>query len=116
MGDKKSLRVSGRADLRIYRARIEDAGKSRVSSARRHFCGVCGSALWIWDPRWAQWVYPFASAIDTPLPKPRERVHLMLNHAAPWVQVGRGRNDTRFPEYPAESIADWHRRRGLEVE
>jgi hypothetical protein len=115
MGEKKSLRVRGREHLRVYRARIEEGGKSKVSSARRHFCGVCGSALWIWDPRWAQWVYPFASAIDTPLPKPRERVHLMLNHAAPWVQVGRGRNDTRFPEYPAESIAEWHQRRGLEV-
>jgi hypothetical protein len=31
------------------------------------FCSVCGSALWVWDPRWPERVHPFASAIDTDL-------------------------------------------------
>jgi hypothetical protein len=36
-------------------------------------------ALWVYDPRWPQWVYPFASAIDTPLPKAPDEVEIMLN-------------------------------------
>ena len=60
------------------------------SPARRHFCAKCGSALWVADPRWPEWVYPFASAIDTPLPKPPEEVELMLDYAAPWAEIPAG--------------------------
>ena len=56
------------------------------------------------------------SAIDTPLPKPREDVELMLNYAAPWADVPTGRHHVHFGEYPDESIADWHRKRGLTVD
>lgn len=115
MGEKKGFRVRGRKNLKVYRARVEEKCKQKLSPARRHFCGACGSALWVWDPRWPRWVYPFASAIDTPLPKPPQRVHLMLDYAAPWLALPRGRNDARFAEYPAESIADWHQARGLTV-
>ena len=80
-----------------------------------HFCARCGSALWVADPRWPEWVYPFASAIDTPLPKPPEEVELMLNYAPKWVDVPSGRGHTHFREYPREGIADWHARRGLTV-
>ena len=40
-----------------------------------------------------QWIYPFASAIDTDLPEPPSRVHLMLGSKANWVtpQVNQGR-------------------------
>lgn len=116
MGEKKSLRVRGGKDVKVYRTRSQAGGKSSLSPARRHFCAQCGSALWVWDPRWADWVYPFASAIDTPLPKPPERVHLMLNYVAPWVAVPRGRKERRFAEFPEESIIDWHTARGLAVD
>ena len=72
-------------------------------------------ALWVFDPRWPEWVYPFASAIDTPLPKPPEEVELMLAYAAPWADVPKGRKHTHFREYPRESIAGWHDKRGLTV-
>ena len=39
----------------------------------------------------------------------------MLNYAAPWVTVPSGPTHTHFPEYPEEGIADWHKKRGLEV-
>ena len=61
-------------------------------------------------------MYPFASAIDTPLPKPPEEVELMLNYAPKWVDVPSGRGHTHFREYPREGIADWHARRGLTVD
>ncbi len=117
MAEATTLRVRGAARLSVYRARIKDPGaaRARLSPARRHFCAKCGSALWIADPRWPQWIYPFASAIDTPLPKPPEDVELMLNYAPRWVDVPSGPGHTHFREYPREGIADWHARRGLTV-
>jgi hypothetical protein len=61
-------------------------------------------------------VYPFASAIDTPLPKPPEHVHLMLGSAPAWVEVASGPGHSHFAGYPDEAIIDWHRKRGLLVE
>src|SRR4029453_13940862 len=72
MGDAPTLRVRGAANLAVYRARIKEPGdrRKRLSPARRHFCKRCGSALWVADPRWPEWIYPFASAIDPPFAKP----------------------------------------------
>ena len=113
MGEAASFRVRGRRNLRIYRARIVEDGKEKLSPARRHFCGECGSALWVADPRWPESVYPFASAIDTPLPLPPERAHIMLDYRPAWVKAPRGSKDKCFREYPDEAIIDWHRRLGL---
>ena len=117
MGEAATLSVRGQKDVTVYRARIKEPGAARrtLSDARRHFCAKCGSALWVSDQRWSEWVYPFASAIDTPLPKPPEEIELMLDYAAPWVHVPSGPSHTHFAEYPEESIADWHKRRGLEI-
>ena len=78
------------------------------------FCSQCGSALWVWDPRWPELIHPFASAIDTPLHSPPERTHLMLDFKADWVQADISNKDKEFPLYPDESIAQWHSRLGLE--
>ena len=118
MGEAGTLSVRGRKHVTVYRARLGDPGSTRRtrSPAQRHFCAACGSALWVWDPRWPEWVYPFASAIDTPLPKPSEDIELMLDYAAPWADVPAGPGHTHFAQYPEESIADWHRSRGLDVD
>lgn len=116
MAEAATLEVKGRRTLRVYRApadRVDGGGQGGLSYLRRHFCGRCGSALWCADPRWPQWLYPFASAIDTPLPKPKETCHIMLDHAAPWVEVPRGRSRVHFDGYPDEAIVDWHKHRGL---
>jgi len=109
MGEADTLHVEGRRNLAVYRARIG----GRLSHARRNFCSRCGSALWVSDPRWAQWVYPFASAIDTKLPAPRERQHIFLAAKPAWVRVGAGARDKRFRGYPREAIIDWHTTRNL---
>ncbi len=116
MGETSTLKVRGERNIAVYRARIKESGaaKATLSKGRRHFCGKCGSALWVWDPRWSEWVYPFASAIDTPLPRPPEDVEIMLDYAAPWADVPTGRGHAHFAEFPNESIADWHKKRGLE--
>ncbi len=114
-GDYDTLKIEGKAHLSIYQAKLPDAqsGAPNLSPARRHFCKHCGSALWVWDPRWPELVHPFASAIDTELPEPPERTHLMLGSKASWVRTCLGPADRQFDEYPEESIAEWHQRLGL---
>jgi uncharacterized membrane protein YphA (DoxX/SURF4 family) len=116
MGQADTLDVDGRDHERVYRARIVEGMEGTVgelSPAERHFCERCGSFLWAFDPRWPQWVYPFASAVDTPLPRPPEHVHLMEEFAAPWVEIPHGPTDRHFARYPDEAIIDWHKRHGL---
>jgi hypothetical protein len=105
-GRAETLQVSGEEDLGVYRAVLEPGGDP--SPARRHFCKRCGSALWVFDPRWPELIHPFASAIDTALPVPPERVHIMLDHKANWVMVPEGPADPNFAQYPDQSLADWH--------
>ena len=107
--DYASLKVEGEQQSGIYHALVD--GK-RITAAR-HFCPLCASALWVYDPRWPELVHPFASAIDTGLPTPPERTHLMLGSKAGWVEVATRPGDKCFDEYPDESIAQWHQRHNL---
>ncbi|MEX2481641.1 MAG: GFA family protein [Gammaproteobacteria bacterium] len=113
-GEADSLEVTGKRYLGLYRALIDGPGGAEESPAERRFCKRCASALWVWDPRWPELIHPFASAIDTPLPVPPERVHLMLDSKASWVEVAAGPHDQHYDGYPQESIAAWHARLGLE--
>ncbi len=114
-GDFSTLQVTGEENTSVYQATVTDpeTGAATESPARRHFCRICGSALWAWDPRWPDLVHPFASAIDTELPIPPERTHLMTASKASWVEVQTGSKDKIFDAYPEESIAEWHERLGL---
>ena len=113
--DNASLQVQGDEHISVYRAEIadSDSGEMKKSEARRSFCRRCGSALWVWDPRWSELLHPFASAIDTDLPTPPERTHLMLAYKPSWVAAHVAPGDRSFDEYPQESLAQWHQRLGL---
>jgi hypothetical protein len=113
MGNAATLKVKGARNLSVYRARWREGRKLVRSPGKRHFCSKCGSALWLWDPRWGQWIYPFASAIDTPLPRPRESQHCLVESKPAWVPLVRGKRDRVFMRFPNEAIIDWHRKRGL---
>jgi hypothetical protein len=106
--DADTLEVEGEEQLSVYTARAQDRGQSE-----RNFCKFCGSFLWLFNPTWPELVHPYASAVDTPLPKPPERVRLMLNYAAPWCEIPKDGNELHFPEYPEESLEEWHQRHGL---
>ena len=69
--------------------------------------------LWNFNPLYGQWIYPFASCIDTPLPKAPEHRHTMLMHKAPWVEVAEGPTETLHQQYADLSIEEWHKERGL---
>ena len=108
------LQATGREAIGVYRAEIADeAGTCEVSTGERNFCTRCASALWLFDPTWPDLVHPFASAVDTDLPVPPARVHLMLDFKAPWVEPDVRPQDETFPLYPVRSIEDWHREKGL---
>ncbi|TPJ66515.1 GFA family protein [Mesorhizobium sp. B2-7-1] len=114
----ETMNIRGKPSLGVYRAEIEDDEHPHceVSTGERNFCRKCGSALWLYDPTWPELVHPFASAIDTDLPTPPEKVHLMLKYKANWVEPVVGRRDKVFDVYPEESIADWHKRTGMWVD
>jgi hypothetical protein len=114
-GAARSLKVRGRKQISVYHAKIKAEGERRAhrSSAERHFCRLCGSALWLFSPEWPELIHPFASAIDTPLPVPPQHTHLLLDSKASWVEVDAQPGDQQFDGYPEESIAEWHARLGL---
>lgn len=108
MGDHDTLKVQGTENIEVFEA--------IPGSCQRRFCKLCGTMLWVWDERWPDLMHPFASCIDTELPVPPARVHLMLGSKASWVQPDIGPDDLTFDEYPAQSIEDWHRSRGLWID
>ncbi len=104
-----TLQVDGAEHIGVFRAVID----GETSPAERRFCRRCGTALWIHDPDWPELVHPFAGAVDTPLPEPPQRVHMMLASRAPWVQPEIRHNDHTFAAYPDQSLEGWHREFGL---
>jgi hypothetical protein len=117
-GEARSLKIEGDEQLGRYRAGIEDDEHPHceTSSGERRFCMLCGSALWLYDPNWPELIHPFASAIDTELPKAPQRVHIMLKYKASWVDPAISPVDSAFDLYPEQSIAEWHREHGQWVD
>ena len=116
-----SLEVLGRESLAVWHAELEcmddnGIGRLETSPAQRHACRHCGSALWLYDPTWPELIHPFASAIDSELPVPPSRVHLMLAYKPAWLVPAIGPDDLCFDEFPEQSIEDWHRSRGLWID
>ncbi|KTC77998.1 GFA family protein [Legionella brunensis] len=113
-----SLKIEGEEFISIYQARLTPSKKSNseVSSGQRHFCKHCGSFLWLFDPHWPELIHPFASAIDTPLPKPPETIHMMLAYAANWCEIPQGKQEIHYKQYPPLSIEEWHKQHNLWVE
>jgi len=111
----ETLEVEGDEHVSTYQAHTkgaDDASWASANPARWNFCHVCGSSLWVYSSRWPELVHPFASAVDTPLPEPPEKVRMMLNYAAPWCEIPENGDERHFPEFPDESLEDWHRRHG----
>ncbi|HKM65314.1 MAG TPA: GFA family protein [Acidisphaera sp.] len=112
-----TLKVKGKKAIGIYRAKIvQEDGTCDTSSGQRNYCTKCASALWLYDPTWPELVHPFASVVDTELPVPPSRTHIMLRYKPSWVQPDIRPGDVCKDEYPDESIEEWHRARGLWID
>jgi hypothetical protein len=91
-----------------------ETGNFERSPGERNFCRQCGSGLWVWDPRWPELLHPYASAIDTPLPAPPERIHIFLDSKPDWVHVPATAQDKQYDRFPeVASLAAWHEQHGL---
>jgi len=112
MGLADTLKVKGKSALGVWNAPID----GHKGSADRHYCKRCGTPLWVSDEQWPELVHPFASAIDTDLPKAPSSVHLLLRDKASWVEPQIGPHDDCFDGYPELSIEDWHKKHGLWIE
>lgn len=119
-GHMQTLKVTGAEHISVFHATLRVASGEPVQSpAERRFCKKCGTALWLWDPRYPDLVHPLASAIDTPLPTPPQIVQIMLERAPQWVKdtaASRGRQQlpaVKHGAYPPDSLVDWHRKQGL---
>ena len=113
--DKRTLTVQG--ETAVFHAELDNGhGEWRISTAERHFCGGCASALWVFDPEYPEIFHPFASAIDSELPKAPSRVHMMLSSKASWVESAIDADDRCFDELPDIALEDWHRAHGLWID
>ncbi len=108
-GRTESLVIKGEEAIGVFHAVID----GEQSPTERRFCSRCGSALWVWDPRWPGLVHPFASAIDTPLPEAHEAVHIILGSRANWVRVDEVKGDDYHELYAPQSLEEWHQRHHL---
>ena len=114
MANNLTLKVSNEEHLSVYRSNLNDRGvyeKDGLGYSRRHFCKHCGIMMWNHNSRHGQWVYLFASSVDTPPPTPPEVRHTMTNFKASWVNIPE--NDPKYDQYSDKSIEDWHKKRGL---
>jgi hypothetical protein len=82
-------------------------------ATRTRFCSRCGTALYLTLDAAPDFVYPFASAVDTPLPEPPERVHVFTAEAPAWARPASTPSDLPVERNTPESIEAWHRRHGL---
>lgn len=113
--DMQTLRVEG--ETAVFQADIDDGeGDCKRSGAQRHFCAHCASALWVFSPDYLDLFHPFASVIDSELPKAPTLVHMMLGSKASWVEPEIGPGDKCFEQYPDDSPEEWHRSRGLWID
>ena len=107
LAQASTLKVDGADALTEYAA---------PDTTRTRFCSRCGSALYLTIDAAADFVYPFASAVDTALPEPPERVHVFTAEAPGWARPPASPDDYATERNTRESIADWHRRHGLTEE
>ncbi|KAI8342557.1 Mss4-like protein [Chlamydoabsidia padenii] len=109
MGVYKTLKVTGEEHLRTYQA-LRDKATDELCGNKRYFCGECGCHLYAYNKKYADYVYPVASSIDTPLPtvNPASDVyHIMIKDKVNWVVLPDGVKHT-FDAYPDISLEDWH--------
>lgn len=97
-GKKAALKImKGKEFIKMYCA----------EHCQRHFCSACASSLYILDDRWPEDCWPNAAAIDTPLPKCPEQVHIYVKDAPPWFEIRH--KGPQAQEYTELWIEDWHR-------
>ncbi|KAI9265987.1 Mss4-like protein [Sporodiniella umbellata] len=115
MGLYNTLKVQGEEYVKGYQA-YKNKKNKEIGGNIRYFCGDCGSYLYAYDKAYKEFVYPFASAIDTDLPElDSEQIYrIMLDFKANWEEPPKSNH--MFGEYPDCSIEEWHRKNNRYIE
>src|SRR5258708_36034981 len=98
------IKLKGKSALGVWNAPIG----GHKGSADRHYCKRCGTPLWVSDEQWLELGHPFASAIDTKLPKAPSSVHLLLPGKARWAEPQIGPQGDCCDGCPQVSIDVWY--------
>lgn len=121
MGEYGTFQIlQGEEFVKVYQAKMaqteggaNEKSETKLSNHKRHFCSECASCLWAYDDRYPDQIHPFASAIDTPLPKPDDYCHIMTDFKLNHVEIPQGSNIQRHARYPTLGIAEWHKQHGI---
>ncbi|TPX54561.1 S-(hydroxymethyl)glutathione synthase [Synchytrium endobioticum] len=127
---KATLKVEGDEYINTWSTISHPPDDSGDASATdRRSCRVCASCLWCYCKENEECIYPFASCIDTPLPKSPEIYHILLKYKPDWVELPvkewkdkqvfidqSGVKHIFFKGYPDEGIWEWHDKRRLLVD
>ncbi|EYE91252.1 GFA family protein [Aspergillus ruber CBS 135680] len=113
-GIANSLRVSkGEKLIKKYSAiKARGTPNEQRCSSERSFCSNCSTMLWLWDHHYPELIHPFASAIDTDLPVPKEMVCVMDSSKPNWVRWPEGAKSTH-EMFGGDSLEGWHKKHML---
>ena len=77
----------------------------QMVNSERAFCSNCSSMLWLYDDQWPDLLHPFASAIDTPLPKPADMICVNASSKPDWARWPEGKKQV-FDRFGGDSIEE----------
>ncbi|WWD19529.1 hypothetical protein CI109_103990 [Kwoniella shandongensis] len=124
MGNTKTLNIiRGKDKIKVYIAALaydKDDKPTEEGTSKRSFCTECSSMLWNYHDEWPDWIYPFASTIDSPNPLPAipestTLVAIKRDSCPDYIPVPQGAK--AYQDYgPGKGIEDWHKQYGAWVE
>eukprot|EP01080_Neovahlkampfia_damariscottae_P001869 gene1869-1010_t len=116
LADYRTLKIeSGTECLKEYTAKKVDEGRP---ANVRSFCSECGTYVWNYNElETPDNLYPFASCIDTELPTPPYKIHI-LEDSSPKCFLATNEKDVHCQKFPEnwKSLKDWHKDNGIYVE
>ena len=110
-----SINVIADADTLVLSGELEPTRYEHpVEPVIATFCPRCGSPLLLEIPAFPQWTYPFAAAVDSPLPTPPGYIHVRTKERMRWIPPIGSPDDPQFETNTDESMVEGHRRLGLD--
>ena len=107
--DAETLEIRGEDAIAVHCWAGAEGGEA---FNEHHFCGRCGSPLWQYDRRYSDHLHPYASAVDSPLPRPPVVNAFDLAERAPWVPLPTGEDVIAEDGPYTIGMLDWHRQHG----
>lgn len=115
--EQKQVEGSGSKNTKTASQAEWESFSTEEKSSARSYCDTCHAGLWTYSPEYGEWIYPFASAIDTELPPVPEidgkdgRIWIMKSAKPSWVPLPQDGNV--FDKYPNIGLEEWHKKHKL---